>query len=77
MKKISSEESVAIRLEALMALVAPYIRSKTMNKMEAKAAEDKAIALLVSEAGLSQGRVAKILGVDNNRVNEVVRRVKF
>jgi hypothetical protein len=65
--------SVEGRLEAIVALLVPIIRALAKSDSAIETAEEKAIQAL-DRGGVPQTQIARLLGVDNNRVSGLLKK---
>lgn len=76
-QKATPKDGIEGCLEALVALTAGVLRTvaKDQKSGQVSGAEDKAVVALVS-SGITQLKVAKLLGIDMNRVNKICKSLK-
>lgn len=77
-QQITPKDGIEGRLEALAALTAGVLRAvakDTKSKQAVSGAEDRAVIAMAS-AGMTQLEVAKLLGIDMNRVNKISKSIK-
>ena len=64
--------SVEGRLDAIVALLAPIMRALAKTESQVDAAEEKAI-LALGQGGMPQSQIGKLLGINTQRVNAVLK----
>ena len=78
-QQTSPKDGIEGRLEALAALTVGVLRTVAKDpkskQVQVSGAEDKAVVAMVS-AGMTQLEVAKLLGIDMNRVNKICKSLK-